>query len=136
MVAACRGSSSYKTGKWKAIQNKEDWSGASGLARLLCGRGVAQEGEQYSHSDGSNEMDEWGYWQCSTADGVVPLDLTCLSSQEARLGPAIAAYGHSGSSSDGWLLQEEQSHGRCVSIQNTVACRPGPLVSQRPFDQN
>ena len=31
-----------------------------------------------------------------TADGVVPLDLTCPSSREALLGPAGAAYTRSG----------------------------------------
>ncbi len=31
-----------------------------------------------------------------TADGVVPFDLTCLSSQEAVLGPAGSAYSFSG----------------------------------------
>ncbi len=31
-----------------------------------------------------------------TADGVVPLDLGCLSSREARLGPVGAAYTRSG----------------------------------------
>ncbi len=33
---------------------------------------------------------------CQTADGVVPLALGCLSFREAQLGPAGAAYTHSG----------------------------------------
>ncbi len=35
------------------------------------------------------------YSICLTADGVVPLDLACLSSLEALLGPASAVYRHS-----------------------------------------
>ena len=80
-VAACKGC--FRTAKLKAIQNKEDWClWASNLAV----REQTASGEIKAKADSIH----------LSADGVVPLDLTCPSSREAMLGPARTAYAHNG----------------------------------------
>jgi hypothetical protein len=53
---------------------------------------------------------------CLTTDGVVPMDLACASSREALLGPAGAAYMHSGIvvATDGSL--KKCGHGSCIHM--------------------
>ena len=131
-VAACKGS--YKSGKVRAIQNKEDWclwaSNAAirteeveggivngghdddvgkrmhdammeAQACISGGTGDAAETARVTarlrrRADLVRRLKERADSICLTADGVVPLDLGCLSSREAQLGPAGAAYTRSG----------------------------------------
>ena len=80
-AAATKGS--WRTATLKATQLREAWtiwasSGAAPSAPLL--------------SDLKRRLDNIRL----TADGVIPLDLTCLSAREATLGPAGAAYRYGG----------------------------------------
>jgi hypothetical protein len=74
-VAACKGS--FRTGQLRAIQNKEDWCvWASHEAKGVCTRtdlmrGLKQRLESIR----------------VTADGVVPLDLGCLSPEVPNVEP-------------------------------------------------
>jgi len=80
-VAACKGC--FRTAKLKAIQNKEDW--CLWASKMAIRRQSARD-EIKAKVDSIH----------LSADGVVPLDLSCPSSREAMLGPARNAYTHSG----------------------------------------
>ena len=73
-----------------------------------------------------------------TADGVVPLDLTCPSSREALLGPAGAAYTRSGIvvATDGSLRRDWSMGAAIVAKDDRLPARSvavfGPPSSLRP----
>ena len=122
-VAACKGC--FRTAKLKAIQNKEDWClWASNVAiREQTARGEIKVKADSIHL---------------SADGVVPLDLTCPSSREAMLGPARTAYGHSGIvvATDGSLKKNGAMGAAFVAkddrlVERSVAVL-GPPSSIRP----
>ncbi len=74
-----------------------------------------------------------------TADGVVPLDLWCLSSREARLGPVGAAYTRSGivAAMDGSLKKSGAMEAAYVVEDNAFRHAVWlSLASRRQSDQN
>jgi len=125
-VAACKGS--FRTGQLRAIQNKEDWCVWASHAAMGMGtrtdlmRGLKQRLDSIR----------------LTADGVVPLDLGCLSSREARLGPVSAAYTRSGIvvATDGSLKKSGAMGAAYVAKDNRLPSRSvavfGPPSSIRP----
>ena len=67
-----------------------------------------------------------------TADGVVPLDLGCLSSREARLGPVSAAYTRSGIvvATDGSLKKSGAMGAAYVAKDNRLPSRSVAVFGQ------
>ena len=90
------------------IQSREDWAlwastSALGVMRVEANSGIVDlaetariNGSLEHRADGVRELKRRADSIRFTADGVVPLDLTCLSSREALLGPTSAAYTRSG----------------------------------------
>ena len=69
---------------------------------------------------------------CLTADGVVPLDLGCLSSREAQLGPASAAYTRSGIvvATDGSLKKSGAMGAAVVAKDGRMQARSAAVFGQ------
>jgi hypothetical protein len=62
---------------------------------------------------------------CLTADGMVPRDLACPSSRETLLGPAGAAYQHSGI-----VVATDGSLKRCGSMGASFVAKDGRLPAR------
>ena len=92
LVAACKGS--FRTGKLSAVRSKEDWSLWASLAAT--GGKAGKGGTGGSGADLVQGLKQSADSIHLTRDGVATLDLGCLSSREALLGPAGAAYTRSG----------------------------------------
>jgi len=122
-VAACKGS--FRAGKLKAIQSKDDWSIWASTAALR---------QQPTKDSLKAAIDAI----CLTADGVVPLDLGHPSSREALLGPAGMAYQLSGIvvATDGSLKKNGSMGAAFVAKDNRLQARSvavyGPPSSIRP----
>jgi hypothetical protein len=71
---------------------------------------------------------------CLTADGVVPLDLACPSSREARLGPTGVAYRHSGIvvATDGCLKRCGSMGASFVATDGRLQARSVAVLGQPP----
>jgi hypothetical protein len=105
-VAACKGS--FKSGILKAIQSREYWVLWASTTALGVLRDEANSdtvdlaepaqitGRLGQRADGVRELKRRADSIRLTADGLVPLDLTCPSLREALLGPTGAAYTRSG----------------------------------------
>ena len=122
-VAACKGS--FSAGKLRAIQSKDDW---------CIWASTAAQRQQPTQGSLKGAIDDI----CLTADGVVPLDLEHLSSREALLGPAGAAYRLSGIvvATDGSLKKSGAMGAAFVAKDNRLQARSvavyGPPSSIRP----
>jgi hypothetical protein len=81
-------------------------------------------------ADGVRELKRRAYSIRPTADGVVPLDLTCPSSREALLGPTVAAYTRSGVlvATDGSLRRNGSMEAALVA-KDSDGCLPARSVS-------
>ena len=119
-VAACKGS--FRTGQLRAIQSNEDW--CVWASRAAIGTG-AQE-------DLVRRLKQRLDSILLTADGVVPLDLACLSSREAQLGPAGAAYVRSGivAATDGSLRKSGAMGAAYVTKDNRLPPRSVAVFGQ------
>ncbi|MFM9151927.1 MAG: hypothetical protein ACKOPU_06645, partial [Candidatus Planktophila sp.] len=169
-VAACKGS--FRTGKVRAIQNKEDWCLWASNAAIRT-REVEEGFDSGGHCDGPANVDpihraimeaqagisggtgdaaetarvtarlrrradlvrslkQKADSICLTADGVVPLDLGCLSSREARLGPAGAAYTRSGIvvATDGSLKKSGAMGAAVVAKDGRIQARSVAVFGQ------
>jgi len=169
-VAACKGS--FRTGKVRAIQNKEDWCLWASNAAIRT-REVEEGFDSGGHCDGPANVDpihraimeaqagisggtgdaaetarvtarlrrradlvrslkQKADSICLTADGVVPLDLGCLSSREARLGPAGTAYTRSGIvvATDGSLKKSGAMGAAVVAKDGRIQARSVAVFGQ------
>jgi len=119
-VAACKGS--FRTGQLRAIQSSEDW--CIWASRAAIGTGVQEEAVRKL----KRQLDSIRL----TADGVVSLDLACLSSREARLGPAGAAYIRSGiiAATDGSLRKSGAMGAAYVTKDNRLPPRSVAVFGQ------
>ena len=166
-VAACKGS--FKSGKVKAIQNREDWCLWASNAAIRTREAEGRTGNCYDddgtdsiHSaimeakvsisgstgdcaetarvtarlrrraDQVRRLKERADSICLTADGVVPLDLGCLSSREAQLGPAGAAYKRSGIvvATDGSLKKSGAMGAAVVAKDGRIQARSVAVFGQ------
>ena len=119
-VAACKGS--FRTGQLRAIQSTEDW--CVWASRAAIGTGTQEERVRGL----KRRLDSIRL----TADGVVPLDLTCLSSREAQLGPVGAAYTRSGivAATDGSLRKSGAMGAAYVTKDNRLPPRSVAVFGQ------
>ena len=169
-VAACKGS--FRTGKVRAIQNKEDWclwasnvairtreveegigigghwDGPANVDPIHCAIMEAQAGISGGTGDAAEtacvtarlrrradlvrSLKQKADSICLTADGVVPLDLGCLSSREAQLGPASAAYTRSGIvvATDGSLKKSGAMGAAVVAKDGRMQARSAAVFGQ------
>ncbi len=92
LVAASKGS--FRAGLLRATQSKEDWVLWASAAALRAQRDEVNSADSEegavmrARADQVRWLKRRAYSICLTVDGVVPLNLTCLSSREALLGPA------------------------------------------------
>ena len=124
LVAASK--DSFRSGRLRAIQSKEDW--------VLWASTAALRAQRDQFAIVKRRADSIRL----TADGVVPLDLTCPSSREALLGSAGAAYTRSGIvvATDGSLRRDGSMGAAMVAKDDRLPARSvavfGPPSSLRP----
>jgi hypothetical protein len=136
LVAASKGS--FRAGRLRAIQSKEDWVLWASAAALEAQR---EEGSSADSANGAvmrARADQVRLLKRRadsirlTADGVVPLDVTCPSSREALLGPTGSAYTRSGVvvATDG-SLKRNGSMGAALVAKNAAAARACTMAMAR-----
>ena len=110
---------SFRSGRLRAVQSKEDWVLWASTAALRAKRVEASRAERAAMRELADQLlilKRRADFIRLTADGVVPLDLTCPS----LLGSAGAAYTRSGIvvATDGSLRRD----GRQLWWPKTIAC--------------
>ena len=121
---------SFRSGRLRAIQSKEDWVLWASTAALRAQREEASRAEGAAMRGLADQLLILKQRADSihlTADGVVPLDLTCPSSREALLGSAGAAYTRSGSgivvATDGSLRRDGSMGAAMVAKDDRLPAR-------------
>jgi hypothetical protein len=115
------------------IQSKEDWVLWASAAAL---RAQREEGNSADSEEGAADqvrlLKRRADSICLTADGVVPLDLTCPSSRDALLEPGGMAYTYNGIvvATDGSLKMDGSMGLSPVPMPNGASQRPGPLCRE------
>jgi ribonuclease HI len=136
LVAASKGS--FRAGRLRAIQSKEDWVLWASAAALEAQR---EEGSSADSANGAvmrARADQVRLLKRRadsirlTADGVVPLDLTCPSSREALLGPAGTAYTNNGIvvATDGSLKKDGSMGAAMVAKDDRLPARSVAVFGQ------
>jgi hypothetical protein len=142
-VAASKGS--FRAGLLRATQSKEDWVLWASAAAL---RAQREEGNSADSDEGAvmrARADQVRLLKRQadsirlTADGVVPLDLTCPSLREALLGPAGTAYTNDGIvvATDGSLKRDGSMGAAMVAKDDHLPARSvAVLANHRRSDRN
>ncbi len=142
-MAASKGS--FRAGLLRATQSKEDWVLWASAAAL---RAQREEGNSADSDEGAvmrARADQVRLLKRQadsirlTADGVVPLDLTCPSLREALLGPAGTAYTNDGIvvATDGSLKRDGSMGAAMVAKDDHLPARSvAVLANHRRSDRN
>ena len=133
LVAASKGS--FRSGRLRAIQSKEDWVLWASTAALRAQREEVSSAEgaaMRARADQLRLLKRRADSIRLTADGVVPLDLTCPSSREALLGSAGAAYTRSGIvvATDGSLRRDGSMGAAMVAKDGRLPARSVAVFGQ------
>jgi hypothetical protein len=135
-VAASKGS--FRAGRLRATQSKEDWVLWASATALEAQR---EEGSSADSADGAvmrARADQVRLLKRlagsirPTADGVVPLDLTCPSLREALLGLAGMAYTNKGIvvATDGSLTKDGSMGAAMVAKDDRLPARSVAVFGQ------
>ncbi len=132
LVAASKGS--LRAGRLRATQSKEDWVLLASAAALRAQReeGNSEDAVMRARSDQVRSLKRRADSIRLTADGVVPLDLTCPSSRVALLRPAGTAFTNNGIAvaTDGSLKRDERKGEVMVSKDNGLPARGVAVFGQ------